>query len=385
MRAAGAHPALVDFAVLEGLVVAVRQRHPRGVVEDRPTAAVDAGELRGNERRERRVEHGVSMVATKTVVKDSGSDQEKRPRSAYDLLMALIRCPDCGREISDASATCLGCGRPTPATMSVMARATRSGRSGVWPLYAAGFVVTGLVLFVLVGLLSERGRASGHADVADSAISVVDVPSGPTPEEVRSAQRVAEIVAEHKDMAFSTPQRRDKAVRWCANDTEACPGDRLESLITAAANDAEQDRLRAIAASIMLEKVVHLAMDGAEIGPQAFLVAEAYRVGGGQHLLDILPKTTLKDAAKDPGSARGGVARTSGTVIEIHAGKQGTFEGALAGEGANVVRFLTPDPTGGIYAESWASFRGVFVQQFNYANVSGGETQSLVLVGGFVK
>lgn len=26
--------------------------------------------------------------------------------------MALIKCPDCGKEVSDASATCVGCGRP---------------------------------------------------------------------------------------------------------------------------------------------------------------------------------------------------------------------------------------------------------------------------------
>lgn len=26
--------------------------------------------------------------------------------------MALIECPDCGKQVSDAAATCIGCGRP---------------------------------------------------------------------------------------------------------------------------------------------------------------------------------------------------------------------------------------------------------------------------------
>ncbi len=29
--------------------------------------------------------------------------------------MGLIQCPDCGTEISDQAATCVKCGRPTPA------------------------------------------------------------------------------------------------------------------------------------------------------------------------------------------------------------------------------------------------------------------------------
>ena len=30
--------------------------------------------------------------------------------------MALIKCPDCGKEISDLAVTCINCGRPMPAT-----------------------------------------------------------------------------------------------------------------------------------------------------------------------------------------------------------------------------------------------------------------------------
>lgn len=28
--------------------------------------------------------------------------------------MSLVKCPDCGKEISDVAATCIGCGRPMP-------------------------------------------------------------------------------------------------------------------------------------------------------------------------------------------------------------------------------------------------------------------------------
>lgn len=41
--------------------------------------------------------------------------------------MALIRCPDCGREVSDAAATCPSCARPLAAATHVQ---TTKGATG---------------------------------------------------------------------------------------------------------------------------------------------------------------------------------------------------------------------------------------------------------------
>lgn len=116
------------------------------------------------------------------------------------------------------------------------------------------------------------------------------------------------------------------------------------------------------------------------VGAVAALLDATY----GPMVLDALPKTSLAEAAKDPDSARGSAIRASGTVIEIRKVTGTLFQGSLASDdGVHVVYFFTSMPTAGVYANSWAAFRGVFVQEYDYANVSGGQTRSLLLVGGF--
>ncbi len=74
----------------------------------------------------------------------------------------------------------------------------------------------------------------------------------------------------------------------------------------------------------------------------------------------------------------------SGNVVEIHA-RSGVYEGAIMSDDGRVAHFVTPLDTDGIVSGSWAAFRGVFVQEYDYANVSGGQTQSMLLVGGFLR
>jgi hypothetical protein len=42
--------------------------------------------------------------------------------------MALLKCPDCGRDVSDAAPACPGCGRPVQAVPIVATRATSDER-----------------------------------------------------------------------------------------------------------------------------------------------------------------------------------------------------------------------------------------------------------------
>ena len=68
--------------------------------------------------------------------------------------MALIKCPECGREISEKAPTCPGCGAPvaagstTPISPATHVAVTRRG--GKWE--AAGFVlVLGGVMTIMFG------------------------------------------------------------------------------------------------------------------------------------------------------------------------------------------------------------------------------------------
>lgn len=71
--------------------------------------------------------------------------------------MAVVNCPDCGREISDAAPACVGCGRPmtTPVAQPASAVGPVCKRCGsdrvgkVRGLQGVGELAIFLVLFVL--------------------------------------------------------------------------------------------------------------------------------------------------------------------------------------------------------------------------------------------
>ena len=73
---------------------------------------------------------------------------------------------------------------------------------------------------------------------------------------------------------------------------------------------------------------------------------------------------------------------SAGTVAQIH--KEGdVFVGTLMTDDMRAIYFVTPFPTSQIQEDSWATFRGIFCQEYDYPNISGGETQAATLVGAF--
>ena len=70
--------------------------------------------------------------------------------------MALIRCPDCNREVSDAAPSCPGCGRPiakahAPATpVEVEQEALKLEAAGIGCQYWAIGIVVVLALIILL-------------------------------------------------------------------------------------------------------------------------------------------------------------------------------------------------------------------------------------------
>lgn len=61
--------------------------------------------------------------------------------------MALIKCPECGKEISSEAKFCPGCGKP-----QTKPKGTPLYKSGVfWAFVVGGIIAAALVIYVIVG------------------------------------------------------------------------------------------------------------------------------------------------------------------------------------------------------------------------------------------
>jgi uncharacterized OB-fold protein len=69
--------------------------------------------------------------------------------------VALIKCGECGREVSDKATTCVGCGVPlTAAEVSSRgrdARTTVTRRGGKWEAAGTVLVIVGLIFYITTG------------------------------------------------------------------------------------------------------------------------------------------------------------------------------------------------------------------------------------------
>jgi len=80
--------------------------------------------------------------------------------------MALINCSECGREVSDAAASCPGCGHPLAAPQAQAPQApakekpTSVVRSG-GKFEAAGFIL--IIAGVFMGIAGQGAGAAGAA------------------------------------------------------------------------------------------------------------------------------------------------------------------------------------------------------------------------------
>ncbi len=87
--------------------------------------------------------------------------------------MALVTCPDCGREVSDAAPTCPGCGRPVQAAAAATVR-----RSGC----AAG--LTGCLVALALGALGVLGFCAVVMNTPVKPTGTSSAPPKPAPLEL---------------------------------------------------------------------------------------------------------------------------------------------------------------------------------------------------------
>lgn len=88
--------------------------------------------------------------------------------------MALIECPDCGKNHSDAAPACPNCGRPNPAVQQIVTV------KGAQPVLAKSKVSIGQVVLLAVLLLVLLGSYMTCARSVDTRARIAPV-AGPTP------------------------------------------------------------------------------------------------------------------------------------------------------------------------------------------------------------
>lgn len=230
----------------------------------------------------------------------------------------------------------------------------------------------------------ERQVAAGNAERQ----KVVDkIRADQAKEEADNAHmREADISRiKSQSLNMGRPQR-DEWIRSCVAKGTAggCGQWQVDAMIAGA---PEKERLRAERVSFA-ESVERAAREHGEDGtkvsgvPVGIISALVERDNLGLPMLELVPSTSLAEAKKDPDAARGKRVRVAGSIIEIRV-SGGSAEGALMTDGMTVVRLYSTMSTSGVFDGGWASFVGVFVQEYDYPNVSGGVTRSYLLVGAF--
>lgn len=92
--------------------------------------------------------------------------------------MALVKCPDCGRECSDAAPACPQCGRPQTTSKAPTAPASdrKAGTIGCF---------TVVLLLAAIGLVVERCGPDDEPDAAAAPVAAPEVAQSYTPPECR--------------------------------------------------------------------------------------------------------------------------------------------------------------------------------------------------------
>ena len=179
--------------------------------------------------------------------------------------MALFSCKECGREISDQSPACIGCGAPLAVAMGVpqawvaseppagsppplnpskaMGVASQSHRiapsqSVTGQLTKAALVLVGLtVLGFLVLMVFDEGSSTSKPESAEvAAVDAEDVPDTP---EVRQA-KITSLAAEAVDASYSASARLARAELLIKQYPESPEAARARSFIADLQAEAEE-------------------------------------------------------------------------------------------------------------------------------------------------
>lgn len=323
--------------------------------------------------------------------------------------MALLTCIECGRSVSDQAPACPGCGMPASRQVPIapfagastpllnqpvshvagyaVGKAARASQTTV--LVWAG-IITICVIIVSALVVSssrekERAREAAAAQAAEEArLAKEQAEKDEQAAAVAKQRHEAELKAMTAKSHTMTRATRDTWLRQCVN--AKCSQDKVDAIAFGAPTEVEQDRAIRVSQAEEARKLAReQGKDGTELSlaPIKAIIGMVSESTGGLATLELVTgRTTIPEAMKDSSAARGSVLRAAGNVVEIHADGDIT-EGTIATGDMHFIRFVTRSSTKGIYADSWASFVGVYIQEYAFANVSGGQTRSLLLAGAF--
>lgn len=169
-----------------------------------------------------------------------------------------------------------------------------------------------------------------------------------------------------------------------AQPTSAPPASREEQ-----ARRVVQDILKQTTLSEAIGKAKPLMADtnnDADAGALAVGMWALKRGGFVWWELMSVQETTFGKAKKDPMSARGQRLCFSGSLVEIHTKKTTDgdyFEGGIINDALDVVSFVAIGSSGSLVERSAARLCGIVTGTNSYDNVSGGQTQTVRVVGAF--
>jgi hypothetical protein len=238
----------------------------------------------------------------------------------------------------------------------------------------------GLLLLVLLSCSKPKADAKAVASVTTPpAMTVAPAPVLTESVESYTARTTA-------NYAGTTLGQKELGVQQCIMKGDACHNGTLDGILASGKTDKERAHLVDVENSALIQHAASAGDDGSSISAAALTTADALARAGSAKALSTIPTTTYAAAIKDSEKERGKVINASGNVVEIQADRSTgatLYQGAIMTDSGSVVRFICPLSTDGIVENSWVRFRGVFVQEYDYPNVAGGETKSVLLVGAF--
>lgn len=298
------------------------------------------------------------------------------------------------------------------------------------------WIITGILVLVNIGVLSNRDRQPETPKAAQPAAQTVDLSPAlasckqqattfeaaaksagekSAAAEQRVAQLAAEIAllqAENAKLKDTPEQRAAALVEKAAAVSTSSESDALiveidsflgvyksypagkqivalrSSLIAKgkkfAAGEAKANAEAAISG---IRGLLSSVSDG-DLDPGSLATVASYIQANhlGYDALTRLPRAGFDDAVKDPEGERGKGFVVSGKIIQIS--RDGEYFVGLIGKGGyfgldQKYYFVTPGTTRGIYEGKNATFAGIFTQRYEYELRAGGKSEALATVGYF--
>ncbi|MGE5786128.1 MAG: hypothetical protein ACM3ZE_16135 [Myxococcales bacterium] len=236
---------------------------------------------------------------------------------------------------------------------------------------------------------SSRARAmSKEAFAAEPSVAVEPRTASDRMQaeiDARARQKSEEDAAKTERLRKVGPAARLSEAKLFADgciSANTCDSVVAARLVASSANQKDGSLISSIVGATSAGMAVKQATDGTELSAAVVDKATEPLLANGKAGLRHLPTCTRGAAMKDPASSRGKIVTASGQVVQIQ--RDGpVFVGTLMSDGLKAIYFVTPFETDKIEEGSYATFRGLFVQQFYYANAMGGQTEAAALLGAF--